>query len=83
MMKARVKYPTGKNEDKKITVKKTVVTAGPISNGEIKCNGAASEPLTVDNCQSREQKNLHTEGMARQTGGFYGYLSWYKQNNKQ
>ena len=65
MMKARVKYPT---EDKKNAGKKTVMGAGLLSNGEIKCNGNATEPPKVDNCQSLDQSNLQTERNARQIG---------------
>ena len=61
MMKARVNYPAVKNEDKKNTGKKTVVGAGPLSNGEIKCNGNATEPPKVDNCQSLDQRNIQTQ----------------------
>ena len=66
MMKARVKYPT---EEKKNTVKKTV-TAGPVSNGELKCNGNgnATEPQKLDNCQPSDQRNLQTERNPPQIG---------------
>lgn len=65
MMKARVKYPT---EDKKNAGKKTV-TAGTLSNGEMKCNGngyATTEPPKVDNCPTLDQRNLQTEKTAPQ-----------------
>ena len=65
MMKARVNYPAVKNEDKKNTGKKT---AGPFSNGEIKCNGNATETPKVDNCQSMDQSNLQSERNAPQIG---------------
>ena len=71
VMKARVKYPT---EEKKNTVKKTV-TAGPVSNGELKCNGNgnATEPQKLDNCQPSDQRNLQTERNPRQIGELPSY----------
>ena len=74
MMKARVKYPT---EEKKNTGKKTV-TAGTLSNGEIKCNGnATTEPPKVDHSQPLEQRNIQTERTAPQIGELSDSLKLY------
>ena len=67
-MKARVKYPAEKNEDKKNAGKKAVVGTKPLSNGEVKCNGNVNEAPKVDNCQSEDQGNLQTERNAHQIG---------------